>query len=123
MSKDEIVALLPQMIPQVMHPDVEWIEDPGRADSRTYHGHDGVIESWRQWLENWDEYGGELEGVKDCGGDEVFAVFAERGRGAASGASVESRLYVVVTVRDQKIARWREFYDEAAAREAAGLAG
>ena len=58
--------------------------------------------------------------VVDCG-EEVLVVARESGSGAASGATVSSRIYLVVTVREQKIRRWREFYDESAARNAAGL--
>ena len=70
-------------------PDVEWIEDPTRVDSRTYRGHDGVLASWTQWLDEWDEYGFEIERLVDCG-EEVYVVASESGRGAASGAMVSS---------------------------------
>jgi len=45
----------------------------------------------------------------------------EKARGRASGVPVSSRIYLVITVRERKIARCRECYDEAAARAAAGL--
>jgi len=34
---------------------------------------------------------------------------------------VSSRIFIVMTFREGKVLRYREFYDEAAAREAAGL--
>lgn len=34
---------------------------------------------------------------------------------------MSSRIYAVLTVRDGKLLRFREFYDERAARQAAGL--
>ncbi len=120
MDQQALLEALPELIPQVADPAIEWTEDPTRADSRVYRGHDGVLASWKQWLEQWDEYSTEVERVVDCGED-VFVDARERGRGAASGATVSSHIYVVVTVRDQKITRWREFYDEDAALEAAGL--
>jgi ketosteroid isomerase-like protein len=120
MDKQVLLAALPEVIPQVADPDIEWIEDPTRVDSRTYHGHDGVLASWRQWLDEWDEYGFEVERLVDCG-EEVFVVARESGSGAASGATASSQIYIVVTVRERKIRRWREFYDEKAARNAAGL--
>ena len=120
MDKQALLDALPELIPQVADPDVEWIEDPTRVDSRTYRGHDGVLASWKQWLDEWDEYGFEIERLVDCG-EEVFVVARESGSGAASGATVSSHIYLVVTVREQKIRRWREFYDESAARNAAGL--
>jgi ketosteroid isomerase-like protein len=123
MDKDALLAALPEVIEQIADPEIEWIEDPTRPDSRTHRGHAGVIESWRQWFENWDEYETEVERVEDGGGDDVYVVVRERARGAASGATVTSRLYVVITVRDQKITRWREFYDEQASLAAAGRSG
>ncbi len=77
-------------------------------------------ESWERWLEHWDEYGSEAERFVDCG-DDVLVFAREHGRGVTSGASVSSRIYVIFTLRDGKILRYREFYDEDAALEAAGL--
>jgi ketosteroid isomerase-like protein len=45
MDREALLAALPDLVPQLCDPDVEWIEDPSRADSRTYRGHAGVIES------------------------------------------------------------------------------
>jgi ketosteroid isomerase-like protein len=50
----------------------------------------------------------------------VLVISEERARGAASGAAIRSRNYIVVTLREGKLLRYREFYDERAAREAAG---
>jgi ketosteroid isomerase-like protein len=84
--------------------------------------HEGVRQSWEQWLENWDEYQAEVERVTDCG-DDVLVVARERRRGKTSGASVSSRSYMVFIIRAVKIARYREFYDEQAALNAVGLSG
>jgi ketosteroid isomerase-like protein len=120
MSKDALLAALPELVAQIADPEIEWVEDPARADSRVHRGREGVLASWRQWLEQWDEYGFELEHVLDCG-EEVFVAARERGSGAASGATVSAHIYLVITVREQKIRRWREYYDQGAARMAAGL--
>jgi ketosteroid isomerase-like protein len=120
MDKQALLAALPDLIPQVADPAIEWIEDPTRADSRVYRGHEGVLASWKQWLEQWHEYDWEIDRLVDCG-ENVFVVAHERGTGASSGAVVSSHLYLVVTVRNQKITHWREFYDENAAVGAAGL--
>jgi ketosteroid isomerase-like protein len=119
MDKGELVAALPELIRQTCDPEVEWIEDPGRADARTYRGHEGVLDSWTQWLEGFEEYGGELEEVRDCG-DSVLVTMREEGRGRASGATVSARVYIVMTFRAGKILRYQEFYDERLALEAAG---
>jgi ketosteroid isomerase-like protein len=120
MDKQALLAALPELIAQACDPEIEWIEDPQRADGRVYRGHEGVRESWERWFEQWDEYGYEAERFVDYG-DTVLVVTREYARGATSGATVSARNYHVITLRDQKILRYQEFYNEAAALEAAGL--
>ena len=122
MDRDELLAALPQLIAAICAPDVEWVEDPRRADGRAYVGHAAVLGSWQRWLEQWDRYGFEIEEVLDCG-DEVLVCATERARGAGSGASVEARLYALIGMRDGKVARYREFTDGEDARRAAGIGG
>jgi ketosteroid isomerase-like protein len=120
MDKSALLAALPELIAATCDPQVEWIEDPARPDSRTYRGHDGVLVSFERWLEGFDEYEYETHEFIDCG-EHVFVAGRERGRGAASGATVSSRIFTVLTLRGGKLLRYREFYDEDAARRAAGL--
>lgn len=121
MDKETLRAVLPDLIAQACDPDIEWVEDPQRADGQVHRGHEGVRRSWERWMENWDEYETEVERFVDCG-DDVLVVARERGRGKTSGATVSSRNYMVFTIRAGKVARYREFYDEQAALEAVGLA-
>jgi ketosteroid isomerase-like protein len=122
LDKQALLAALPELIAQVCHPDIEWVEHLDLADGRVYRGHEGVRQSWERWLEQWSEYGFEAERFIDCGED-VLVVTREHGRGLTSGAGASARIYNVFTVREGKIARYREFYDEQAALEAVGLAG
>jgi ketosteroid isomerase-like protein len=119
-DKEAILAALPELIEQTCDPEIEWIEDPQRADGRIYRGHDGVRESWKRWLEDFDDYGGEVERISDHG-DQVLVVAVERGRGSVSEAEVSARIYLVFTLRAGKILRYQEFYDEEQALEAVGL--
>jgi ketosteroid isomerase-like protein len=120
MDQQALAAALPELIPQIADPAIEWVEDPTRADGHVYRGHAGVLASWTRWLEQWDDYGWEIDELVDCG-DDVFVAAREHASGQASGVRVSSDIYIVITVRDQKIMRWREFYDRAAALQAAGL--
>ncbi len=120
MNKEQLLAALPELIRQMCDPEIEWVEDPNRADSGTYRGHDGVLASFERWLEGFDEYGAELERIVDCG-DRVFVTSREEGKGAISGATVDAALYSVITFREGKVLRYQEFYEEADALEAAGL--
>ena len=121
MDKQALLDALPDLIPQMCDPDIEWLEDPRRADRRTYRGHEGVRESFERWLENFEDYGVELERIVDCG-DKVLVFAREEGRGKLSGGTISQRIYTVYTFRDGKIARYEEFYEERDARAAAGLA-
>jgi ketosteroid isomerase-like protein len=120
MDKQAMLDALPDLIPQVCDPDIEWVEDPRRADRRVHRGHEGVRESWERWLENFDEYGFEVERITDFG-ERVLVIAREEGRGTASGATIGQRIYTVYSFRDGKISRYEEFYEEQDALKAAGL--
>jgi ketosteroid isomerase-like protein len=116
-DKETMLAALPDVIDQMCDPEIEWVEDPQRADGRVYRGHEGVRESWERWLENFDEYGLEIERISDHG-DRVLVVAVEHGRGSASAAEVSAHIYLVFTFRAGKVLRYQEFYDEQDARAA-----
>jgi ketosteroid isomerase-like protein len=67
LDKEAILAALPEVIPALFHPDAEWVEAPERVDSRTYRGHDGIRESFENWLEHWDDYRMMAERFEDHG--------------------------------------------------------
>jgi ketosteroid isomerase-like protein len=120
MDKEALLSALPELIPQTCDPEIEWVEDPQRADGRVYRGHEGVRESWERWLENFDEWGFEVERVSDHG-NRVLVVAVEHGRGRVSEAEISARNYMVFSFRAGKVLRYQEFYDEAQALEAVGL--
>ena len=122
MDKQALLDALPELIAQTCDPEIEWVEDPRRADRRVYRGHEGVRESWERWLENFDEWGFEVERMVDCD-DKVLVYGREEGRGSLSGGTVSQRNFIVYTFRDGKVARYEEFYEERDALEAAGLSG
>jgi ketosteroid isomerase-like protein len=120
MSKDDLLASLPELIQWIADPEIEWVEAPNRVDGRTYRGHEGVRQAFHHWLDGFDEYSFELERIIDYG-DAVLVVAHEEGRGAASGVPVSVRSYQVFTIRAGKVVRYQGFADEASAREGAGL--
>jgi ketosteroid isomerase-like protein len=120
LDKQALLAALPELIEQTCDPEIEWVEDPKRADGRVYRGHEGVRDSWERWLDNFEDYGFEVERISDHG-DRVLVVAGEHGRGSSSSAPVTSRIYTVFTFRAGKILRYQEFYDEQHALEAVGL--
>jgi ketosteroid isomerase-like protein len=116
-SKAELLSAMPRTM-GFCHPQVEWTS---REDGLTYRGREGVREALERWLESFEEYRYEVERIIDCGGDDVLVVGLEVGKGAMSGADVRSVNHELLTVRHGMIVRFREFYDEGEALEAAGL--
>jgi ketosteroid isomerase-like protein len=116
-GKEELLEMLPEMVRQFCDPEIEFVESPERVDSRVWRGHDGVLECWRRWLEEFRSYSVELEHI-EAHGDDVFVAAREQGQGAASGAPAENVIFQVWTMRNGKLLRYREFYDESAARAA-----
>jgi ketosteroid isomerase-like protein len=115
MSKEAMLAALPQAVPALFHPDAEWIEAPERIDSKTFRGHQGIQESFERWLDEWSDYRFEAQQFEDHG-NHVLVVARESGEGRGSGAATDATIYAVFTFRDGKVARYSEFYDEATAR-------
>ena len=116
-SKAALLADMPRAM-ELCHPEVEWSQ---REEGRTLRGREGVREALERWLDSFDEYRFEVLRIFDCGFDEVLVVGLEVGRGAISGAEVRSHTYELLSFRDGKIVRFRDFHDERDALEAAGL--
>lgn len=116
-GKDALLAAMPRTM-GLCHPEVEW---SAPEDGTIYRGREGVRERLEEWLRSFADYRYDVQRITDCGGDEVLVCATEVGRGKMSGAEVRSNNYELLTIRDGMIVRIREFYDEAAALEAAGL--
>jgi len=86
-------------------------------------GHQGVLEAFAIWPEQWDDYRIEILRVAAAPGGKVFVTVRTRGRGKQSGVEVDMDFSFVFTVREGKIAEWRLFVQEDQALEAAGLSG
>jgi ketosteroid isomerase-like protein len=83
-------------------------------------GHPGVIEAFRIWPEQWDDYRIEILRITDSR-DQVVVTTRTAGRGKQSGIDVEMEFSFVFTVRNAKITEMRIFMREDQALEAAGL--
>ncbi len=84
-------------------------------------GHQGVLEAFAIWPEQWDDFRVEVLGLIAAPADNVIAKIRTRGRGKQSGVEVDMEFSFVFTVRDEKIIEWQLFLREDQAREAAGL--
>jgi ketosteroid isomerase-like protein len=86
-----------------------------------YTGLAEISAAWRAWLEAWDGFSIEAEGMI-AGSDGRYVVMQLfRGTGKASGLESEERSACVVTMRDGLIARMEGFWDSDAALQAAGV--
>jgi len=94
--------------------DVEFSQPADEPGGGTYHGIDGVVEAFRNWLAPWDEYRVDLEEITDRG-EHVLARTRHHMHGKASGIEVEKVIFQLWTVRHGRIVRVRMYYDEAQA--------
>ncbi len=89
----------------------------------TQHGHAGVLEAFRLWPDQWDDFQIEIARVVADPGDHVVVSTLQRGRGKQSGVEVAAEFFFTFAVRDGKIAAWRIFTDEDEAVAAATAGG
>jgi ketosteroid isomerase-like protein len=104
-----------------LDPNVEWEEQPIPGLDPVYRGHEGV----RRWAE--EVMGQELgplqvriERLSEAG-DAVIASIRIRGVGRSSGVEVDMHVHLVVTFREDKVARRQVFQRREEALEAVGL--
>ena len=76
------------------------------------HGHEGVLEAFGIWPNQWDDFEIEIERIVADTGDHVVVATLQRGRGKQSGVEVEAEFFFTFAVRDSRIAEWRIFADE-----------
>ena len=102
------------------HEDAELHELPEVPDADVYHGHEGI----RAWIANarslLRDFRFEPRRLQERG-DTVLAEVAAGGTGAGSGVPVEWTAYIVLQLRDGKVARAQGFLNREQALEAAGL--
>jgi ketosteroid isomerase-like protein len=101
-------------------PDVEFVELPAFG-TKTYHGHQGLIDALTWWPSQWDEFETELLQVVDVDDEHVVSLIRNHGRGKASGVEVVEEVAFLSTFRNGKVTRVEMFRNVAEALEAAGL--
>jgi ketosteroid isomerase-like protein len=103
-------------------PAIVWQDhtDALELQDHSYHGHEGVRQFWREWLEPFETFEAHSEAFIDVG-DNVVVGFRLSGRGKASGAQAEWRLWNVYTIRNGLVIRIQAFETKGEALEAAGV--
>jgi len=102
--------------------DVEYRAVEGAPDDvGPIHGKT-ALRAWLQdWMDTFDGFWFKAVEFIDAGEDQVVVVERFGGRAKLSGIEAEQTEAVVSTIRDGKIARYREFITRAEALEAVGL--
>jgi ketosteroid isomerase-like protein len=83
-------------------------------------GLDGVRNYMRDFLEQWERFTVEAEGVEDVG-DTVLVRARQRMQGKTSGVEGDMPFFMLFTFRGKKIVRLESIKSERGALEAAGL--
>jgi ketosteroid isomerase-like protein len=84
------------------------------------YGHQGVLEAFGFWPEQWDDFRIDVLRSRDLG-DRVLVETTQHGRGKGSGVEVEMAFSFLFTVRAGKITEWQIFTRGSEALRAAGL--
>jgi uncharacterized protein len=101
-------------------PEVEVHDPPDMPDSAIHRGHEAVMRDWERTFESFEEFSVEVEQFRDL--DDGLLVFVRyRGRGRGSGVPVELGMAHMLTIKEGKLVRLRQFLDREKALEAAGL--
>jgi ketosteroid isomerase-like protein len=106
----------------IFDPDVEFVT--GGLEPRLFHGPEGVVEGWFDFLSAWEDFRVELREIIPGVRPETYVVFCHlSGRGKESGVPTESETANVIGIRDGRITRLELHWDRVAALESAGVAG
>ena len=101
--------------------DVVIYSIPEWPDDSEYRGHDGLRRLTRQWTENFDDFGLDLQELHD-GGETVVALYELTGQ--TKGTAIPMRMQIGAVCSGfsgGRVAQWRLFSSWDAALEAAGL--
>jgi ketosteroid isomerase-like protein len=104
-------------------PDFVWDMSAfhGWPGETTYHGPNGFMDFFRDWVGAYEEWTQDLERVIDAGGERVVAMTKQRGRLRGATTWVEMRYGIVYAVKGGQIQRAEAYSDQKEALEAVGL--
>src|SRR4030095_11701225 len=100
----------PEVVRQVLAPDVRWDVVPGFPHSDVYHGPKGVFEFFARLFGDFEEWHTEPSEIFETG-DLVFAMGTYSARAKATGKSFKARFTHLWTLRDGVIVRLQQCAD------------
>jgi ketosteroid isomerase-like protein len=102
--------------------DVDHRAIEGAIDDRgPMHGKEAVRAYMQDWFDTFDGFAVQPKELIDAGEDQVVAVLRISGRARQSGVEADLTFATLYTLRDEKIARGREYATREEALQAAGL--
>jgi ketosteroid isomerase-like protein len=101
--------------------DWEWVVAVPFEGKSVWTGRQEFVEFLRLWMAEFEDYSVEFEPLIDAGDDQVVTIYRQRATGKGSGVPVEWDLGAVTELRDGRAIRATNYFDPAAALEAAGL--
>jgi uncharacterized protein len=104
-----------------LEPEIEWINLHPQPMAKTYRGHDGVREYFRQLFDLFDPVRLEPEEFIPVGDDYVLVFLRVWGRGKTTGVEGSQPVANLWKVGRTGAAQVRLFYDRTEALKAAGL--
>jgi ketosteroid isomerase-like protein len=113
-ERGDIPAMLSDADPDV----ITYRADPA---PETYHGPEGFLQAFADWVEDFAEFAATAEEFLDVNDSQILVRVHQRAVGAASGAPIEADFWFLWTVRDLKVARLDMYARKAEALEAVGL--
>ena len=108
---------------ELADPEIEWTAIGAMPDAtETYHGHEGVREFFRTFMDAWEHVSLVAEEFIESG-DVVVALGHFHAKGRNSGLEIDGPFGQVLTMRRGRVVRLRGYPDHAQALKAAGLRG
>jgi ketosteroid isomerase-like protein len=104
------------------HPEVEIFQPRELPDSRSYRGHEGVLEAMLDWPREWEDFRVEPKRTFALDGGRRFIVDAvHHGRSRKMGFQVDVQIVWLLAYEGEQMRRWEMFMNVDDALEAAGV--
>jgi ketosteroid isomerase-like protein len=104
-------------------PDVVWDMStfPGWPDHSEFRGLDEFNDFLDAWIEPYDRWSYEVEGIEDAGGNRVVATVHQRGKPRGSDSWIDAQFAIVYAIEGELIQRAQVYASADEALQAAGL--
>jgi ketosteroid isomerase-like protein len=101
-------------------PEIEIVQVPEIPGSRTYTGHEGMVDAILDWPRQWEDFRFEPRRIFAPNPDNLILIALHGGRSSAVGIEVEAEIVFALRLRDGRMTRWDMFLtlDEALGRAA-----